>query len=649
MGAVEFEPWEPEESVGKLWHSLVSGLDAPGVFEEAAATLDETRGRLGVLFRGLGGAQDVEIRPAVARVSRHRLSWRRSLGRSAERFAAPSFDGEVLRLPPRIAAFPVRDANVALYIWLAAASVFAGSPKTESDPLRADIRKLQAAQRMTRDTLAHCPGLRRTHAALVLLSRKQRTEQSLPRVEAAVAATIQHLLGAGPPADGLAAALSAAVRGQTDDLSAFTAPRGYRPFMPVLLWPDLRLLAPRKKVARQEEQASESQTPTDGEDGTFKASRKESDQAARKDSLVLHKFEAILSWAELLNVNRRIDDDDDDNAKKAADDQDEIGLADVPQRVRPRLRLHLDLSPEETEFERLAGASLFPEWDHRTRSYLPDYCRVLSGKAEPEARSLETPDDTDALRRIRAVRRQFEALRPKRVQLTRQIEGHDLDIEAAISARVDLTATGEHSDRVYVSSRSQERDLAVSILLDASRSTESCVAGRQVIDIAREALVALAWGLDACGDDTSIHAFSSLRRDRVFVHGCKAFDEPMGSAVEARIAALRPGHYTRLGAAVRYVSSELAKRPRQRRLLLILTDGKPNDLDHYEGRHGIEDSHMAVREARRLGQAVFGVTIENKSQAAYSRIFGRSGYVVIANPENLTAALPNLYRHLVSG
>ncbi len=79
----------------------------------------------------------------------------------------------------------------------------------------------------------------------------------------------------------------------------------------------------------------------------------------------------------------------------------------------------------------------------------------------------------------------------------------------------------------------------------------------------------------------------------------------------------------------------------------MLTDGKPNDLDHYEGRHGVEDTHMAVREARRLGQTVFGVTIDSKSQATFSRIFGAHGYVVIPDPEKLTTALPQLYRHLV--
>jgi len=649
MASVEFEPWEPEESVGKLWHSFVATLDQPQGFESAAATLDETRDRLGVLFRGLGGSRDVEIKAATPEATGHRMSWRRALGRSTERMERPSFDGETLRLPQQIAIFPEQGANVALYLWLTAASVFASPPRADDDPLRRDIRLLQAAERMTRDTLAECMGLHRTYAALAMETRRLRPERVLPTTEAAVEGAILHLLGAPPPTDHLTSAISAAIRGRADSLSAFKAPRGYRPFLPVPLWPDLRPFADRMRSEREENALAEAATPPNAEPGTFKASRKPSDQAARRDSLILHKFEAILSWAELLNLNRRVDDEDEDNARKAADDQDEIGLAQVPQRARTRLRLHLDLSPEEAEFERLAGVHVYPEWDHRAKAYLPDCCRVLTGKAAPATEALEERLTARSQRRIRSVRRQFDALRPKRIQLTRQVEGHDIDIAAAIEARVDLVTTGEHTDRVYLASRTQERDLAVSILFDASRSTESYVAGRQVIDIAREALVALAWGLDACGDDTAIHAFSSRRRERVFVQTCKEFNEPMGGEIEARIAGLKPGHYTRLGAAIRHVSSGLAKRPRQRRLLLVLTDGKPNDTDHYEGRYGIEDTHMAVREARQRSQSVFGVTIDMKSQATFSRIFGKGGYVVIPDPEKLVAALPRLYRHLVSG
>ena len=116
---------------------------------------------------------------------------------------------------------------------------------------------------------------------------------------------------------------------------------------------------------------------------------------------------------------------------------------------------------------------------------------------------------------------------------------------------------------------------------------ESACGDRSVIDVEKEALTALAWGLDACGDEMAIRSFSSLRRTRVYVNEVKEFGDPMGPAVAARIAGLRPGFYTRVGAAIRHVAAELARRPRQRRLLLVITDGKPNDLDHCEGRHGL--------------------------------------------------------------
>ncbi|MGD9785644.1 MAG: nitric oxide reductase activation protein NorD [Hyphomicrobiaceae bacterium] len=646
---IEVELWEPEESIGKIWHAFASGLDAPSVHANAAVSLDDVRGRIGVLFRGLGGARDVEIKPMRAPASRHRLSWRRSLGRAAEHLAQASFDGQSLRLPERIDFLDHTDKNIALYLWLAAACVNATPPRCEADPLRADIRSLQATTAMTRATLGACPGLRAVHTALRRETLALRRDRKLPRVEAALEAVIRQMLGGPPPTDAVAASIAAAVHGAAIDLGAFVAPRGYRTFEPVLMWPDLSAMQRGDRVDHDDEEPSGPKLADQhAQERAFRAKREKADQAARKDSLILHKYEAIFSWTEFLNLNRRVEDDDEDTAKKAADDLDEISLTKVPQRARARLKMHLDLSPADVEIEAIAGKHLYPEWDHRTKRHLPDYCRVLASQAEPAPEAPALLSCPIARRRIQEVRRQFEALRPRRVHLSRQIDGDELDFEAAVDARVDLAATGEHTDRVYRASRNQERDLAVSILMDASRSTESVVSGRQVIDIAREALIALAWGLEACGDDTEVNAFSSLRRDRVYVASCKRFDEPMTSLVESRISGLKPGFYTRLGAAVRHASAGLANHPRRRRLLLVITDGKPNDLDHYEGRHGVEDSHMAVREARRRGQSVFGVTIDAKSQSTFARIFGSGGFSVIPDPDKLTSALPQIYRHLVS-
>lgn len=232
----------------------------------------------------------------------------------------------------------------------------------------------------------------------------------------------------------------------------------------------------------------------------------------------------------------------------------------------------------------------------------------------------------------------------RRVFRPRQIDDTELDLDALITAQADLRATRQGSDRIWQSSRQIERDLAAAFLIDTSRSTEGAVGDTSVIDVAREALAALATGIDATGDQLGIWGFSSLHRDRVFLTRCKGFDDKMSPHVTANICALRPGHYTRLGTAIRHTSAMLAGQQAARKLLIVLTDGKPNDLDHYEGQHGVEDSRMAVREARRAGQSLHGVIIDEDGQDWFARIFGRGGFSLLPDPTRLTRALPDIYR-----
>jgi nitric oxide reductase NorD protein len=642
---LDIEPWEPEESVGKLWHAFASRLAATTVHEEAAVELDNVTARLAVLFRGLGGGAAVAIGPAAQEASAHRRALRQRLGTTHERLERPSFDGEALRLPSRIALFPEREDNAALYFWLAAAAAHAPEPRTHPDPLVADVLELRAASAMTAATLGACPGLRPIWQRLASLCLAARPVHARPRWEAAVEAAIRRMLGDPDPPGRNAAAILACVEGDADP--ALKAPSGYRPPALVPLWPRLLPAAGGTAAEAGQEPPAAAAAPQESEGNRLKARRAQADQAERRDSLVIWKFEAILSWAEFLNINRKVEDDDEEGARKAAEDADEIGLGQVSKRPATRLKLHLDLAPSDVDRERLSGTHLYPEWEARSGAYLTDHARVLAAPVQPSNEAPAWAADPRAQSRIRAVRRQFEALRPARVVVPRQIDGDEIDLDAAVRARVDLRARGEGSDRLWLAAQPAQRSLAVSILLDVSRSTESACGDGSVIDVEKEALTALAWGLEACGDETAISSFSSLRRDRVYLGEVKAFGEPMGPAVAARIAGLRPGFYTRLGAAVRHVAAGLATRTRQRRLLLVITDGKPNDLDHYEGRHGIEDSRMAVREARRMGHAVHGVVVAHRGEVWFPRIFGRGGFSVVPHPERLTAALPDIYRHLV--
>ncbi|WP_374643595.1 nitric oxide reductase activation protein NorD [Tabrizicola sp.] len=640
MSRIDFEPWEPEESVGKLWHAFASRLDADPVHDGARVLLSQVGGRLAVLFHGLGGDAAVEIKPVAEETSHHRLSFLRRLGTWAETAPRASFDGATLRLPESLATFPAPEANAALYLWLAAAAVALKdqAPAALSDPLQADLAAIETARAMTAEALRLAPGFARLHADLCAATLLFRRTAPLPPVEAAVEARVRAALG------------------ETIDLPPLPAkaPRGYRSFRPVALWPDLRPLSRSEATAVENRQTEGSPEEAAEEKTARKARRRKADQADRNDSFILHKFEAILSMTEFLNLNRRVEDDDEDTARKAADDQDEIGLAQVSKAPATRLKLHLDLAPEDVDREQISGRFTYPEWDVRTNSYLASHACVLHSRAEAGEAIPAFRADPRAAARIRAVRRQFEALRPSLVSTPGHPDGDVLDTERAVRARVDLLSTGESTDRIWRQTRPERRDLAVSILLDVSRSTESAIPGhghdgRSVIDIEREALAALSWGLHACGDSFAIHAFSSLKRNRVFVQEVKGFAEPMAEAVESRIAALKPGHYTRLGAAIRHTSALLAKESRKRRLLLVITDGKPNDLDHYEGRHGIEDSRMAVQEARRAGHAVFGITVDRDGKSWFPRLFGQGAFALIPHPEKLTQALPQIYRQLVTG
>ncbi|MEP0153834.1 VWA domain-containing protein [Pseudophaeobacter sp.] len=616
---------EPEETVGNLWHDMASGIGAEVSYPEASISLASVRPSLPVLFRSLGGAPGVDLSEAAATLVKHRQPIRRKLGADRDHEWVARFDGERLALPPFIAAFPDPALNRAAYFWLTALAALtdvSGLDLSPDGPAQ-DCAQIRANAGAADAAYAACPGLRQAYTKMAKACVTARPDVLRPSQEAALEAAIRDQLCGGSPV-----------------LTCEPASHRYMPIAPVPIW--LRFVRPGSGAAAEEEQAAAAAPPPNAAHTTRKlGNRKDQEQNNRKDSFIIHRFESILSWVESMNINRSVDDDDDENAQKAADDQDEITLSKQDRKAATRLRLHLDLSPADADHEALAGEHTYPEWNHRSRSYMPDHCRVLDAPAQP-GNTIFAPNE----RRMREVRRQFEALRPRRVLQPRQVDGTELDLDALLTARADLLATGRGSDRIWQSARQTERDLSVAFLIDTSRSTEAAIGDTSVIEVAREAMAALAGGIDAAGDRLGIWGFSSLRRDRVFLTRCKDFEAPMSPDITANIGALKPGHYTRLGTAIRHVSAQLAEEPSARKLLIVLTDGKPNDLDHYEGQHGIEDSHMAVREARNAGQSLHGIIIDEDGQDWFARIFGRGGFTLLPNPERLTKALPDIYRTL---
>lgn len=271
---------------------------------------------------------------------------------------------------------------------------------------------------------------------------------------------------------------------------------------------------------------------------------------------------------------------------------------------------------------------------------------------EPEAPIGDADWAVSALSRngrlTRRVRSRFERLRPRHVRIGRQPDGSELDIDAFVTTAADIRARTSVDGRLYVARQRARRELSVALLVDVSASTDAWVSShRRVVDVEKEALLVVCEALDALGDRYGIFAFSGEGPGEVCVVPLKAFHERASPTVGRRIAALDSDRYTRMGAAIRRITASLCRERTQRRLLLILSDGKPNDVDLYEGRYGVEDTRQAIAEARRQGVAVFCLTVDREAPRYASRIFGRAGFAVLRRAEQLPSVLIEALRHLL--
>ena len=503
---------------------------------------------------------------------------------------------------------------------------------TEIDPLRRDLALVSAAQRLVTIVLATFPGLVPVYRRLATALLEGRRREGLPATEAKVENLICALL-----------------RGQEITISAADwpakAPAGYLPALGVPLWPLANAASPARTRRRDEDQPPMA-SGAEAQMEAHAASRDETAEDWRERSpFILNRFEKILAMSEMVAVDRP-SDDSEEHDPEAANELDDMVLSERKGRPASRFRFDLDLPPEAMDEAAVTGTLTYPEWDFRSACYREDYCKVLAATAAQE----REPPTQDAATRalVRQVRRRFEALRPLREPQRSQIDGPDLDLDAVVRRQADLAAGGPGSERIHMASRPQAHDLAVTTLMDVSLSTDAWFDDLRVLDVEKQALTVFAHGLAACGDRHEILTFTSRRRDWVRIETVKRFDEAMGPAVEARIAALKPGWYTRIGTAIRHAAAGLKARPDRRKLLLVLTDGKPNDIDHYEGRFAMEDTRMAVIEARRAGICVFAVTVDRESRAYIPHLFGRNGHAVVSKLDRLPQALPAIYRALAA-
>jgi len=609
-----------EEQIGQLWHRLVTRA-ARRDYPEAAVRLSEVQQSAAMMFRALGGTRGLRVEAATETRHGARRGLLERIAGTAQHVELAWRDEEALRLPARIAAFPDRALNHELYLWLAALAAV-------GEDSAGDWLQRNAAA--TAVLLERYPGLAGRYRRLVQAHLQQRPlpgslrPDEARREEAIRLALLQ-------PHDG--------------DL---TLPPGRRAPWPVPLWlhPAPPLLIP--EVVANGDDDTDTGKADSRECETDKRRRAERvDTPDGRGGLLAFRLESLFTRAEYAAVDRSTEDNEDADARSAIEDMEVLSLTRERGRTASRLRFDLDLPPAQHDDIALGDGIALPEWDFRRRVLQPDYCRLQPMLARD---AVPAPLPAHLARKARRLRAVFDLLKPRRVWQHDQPDGTDLDINAVIRHHTDrLRGIQTDQANLFRSFRTAERDLSCLLLADLSLSTDSWVNNEQrVIDVIRDSLLLFSEALATTGDRFALYGFSSRRRSHVRFHTLKTFDESYSDRSRGRIQAIRPGYYTRMGAALRHATTLLQRQPASERLLLLLTDGKPNDLDRYEGRYGIEDTRMAVREAVKSGVRPFCVTVDAKARDYLSYLFGANAWMLVRHAGELPARLPLLYARLTA-
>lgn len=363
---------------------------------------------------------------------------------------------------------------------------------------------------------------------------------------------------------------------------------------------------------------------------------------------ILHTFEKIETLDEHRGGSRQMDGTD--NLDEELEALREVKLDQVVRggpRAEALLRADISTQAEIPDVARLDPSErgiAYDEWDWRAQRYKAGWCTVY-----PTPTRAQDPAWTRAA--LARQRRTIEALRDKLLihrsrlqEAPRQRQGDDVDLDALVEA-LALRRAGHEDPRVYLQRQRRRRDVATTVLLDTSLSTDSWVQERRVLDVAREAALALGEVAHGLGDRLQILAFASHTRNICRIWEICGWSEPWTSA-RHKLGALKPQGYTRIGPALRHASSQLSKVSAQRRLLLLISDGKPTDYDRYEGRYGLADVRMALREARQAGVCVHALAVEATARASLPEAFGAGAWHILPRPEMLPQALTEAYGRL---
>jgi len=615
-----------EEWVGGLWHKYIT-RKANHEFDDVRVHFSDIHKSVAMVFRALGGDAVKRIEAATGREYLTRKSFLQKISGDNQYISFAWQDDESVRLPESLAIFPKVSLNYDLYIWLA---VLAAHHNGQFTHWAKDNQSLVV------EVLEKFPSLHNRYRKLAKAFVELRPQlDKLPANERKMEQAIQNAI---------------LVPGSVEQfpLVNFAPKAVYLWLYPSANTDDVLAAQYNEHEIDEDEQENDDSKQM----AKSQSSRKKAERVDEPDSrggMMIFRLESLFSWSEFSKMDRGTDDSDEDEEdyQSTIDDLDKITLAEQQEQQKSgQIKIDLDLPSASEDDIPLGDGIKLPEWDYKKQHLVKERCLLqpmLPRGSEPAKLPIKLQ------RTAKLIQAQFEQLRSVRYWLKSQPQGEELDLNAWLDFHVQSNSCATAEKGLFQSYRGNNRDLSCLLLADLSMSTDAHLDDEnRVIDVVQDSLLLFGEALKSVGDNFAMYGFSSVKRSNVRFTLLKNFNEKYNDDVRGRIQAIKPGFYTRMGAAIRQATKIISEQKTVDKLLLILTDGKPNDIDHYEGRFGIEDTHQAIAEAKRLGIKPFCITIDVDAESYLPYLFGSDGFTQILRPAQLPLRLPQLYHQLTS-
>lgn len=373
------------------------------------------------------------------------------------------------------------------------------------------------------------------------------------------------------------------------------------------------------------------------------------DQKQQEDAVVHHQFEKVETAEEFGGNFKDFDGEDElDEHSNALEDINmkySVRVDDTAHSVYQADFIENTTVSESAEVDETGYHLKYDEWDYSKRVYKDNFCKVYPKsilKTDINYYRKTIKENTSTLM---GLRKMLSSINTKYQQQRRQRQGEEFDLDALTDLFVDVNSKQTPTEKIYLSKRKKEKDISILLLLDISLSSDGYANGNRVIDVEKQVSILFGEILDEYNIDFSINCFYSKTRNHSSYITVKDFDEEWNPS-KLKIGAVEPSGYTRIGAALRHSGAILDKRETKNKWVVLISDGKPNDYDKYEGNYGVNDIKQALRELNERQINSYALAIEAQAKYYLPQMFGQNQYQILTTPVELLKSLVVLYEKI---